>query len=215
MRSSTLLAILAIALLSLSGCNERQIAQAEAGVAAARQTLSDVEGAIATAKAALAQAKAAAELLGTKVADDVIAKANAAVAMAEKARPVAEATMKVAETTLAAAKQSQANGDSTGGTLLTIISTLVAAIPTVGIPLAMALNNAKKQRDEEIAERKRAEAEAEARRKAISIVAAYADKMELAETPEQVKAAKDSVQAAAGLHNVADVIAGARGKTVA
>ena len=117
--------LLLLAMFSLPGCNEAQIARAEAAVTDARKVLQLATEHEAQALDALAQAHALAERLDSEQGKKLIEQVQAAAARASELVPIARAGLDQASAAVEAAKKSQANGDSTWSTIGAVVLALV------------------------------------------------------------------------------------------
>ena len=111
---SFLLPVLALlCLMALPGCNEEQIARAEAGVVKAQDLLDQAQAKQADAVAALAAAKALAGRMDATAAAAIIGRCEAAARDSAALLPIAQEGVDRSKAAVAAAKESQASGAST------------------------------------------------------------------------------------------------------
>lgn len=205
-RSLVLLPILLFAALALGGCSvddailraEHAVAVAQAATDKATAGLAQAEQAVTVAKATLAEAQAVASATGSDAAKDAVAKAADAVRIAEAAIPTVRQTaadtteaLAAAKSSLDAAKAAKAAGGSTWDVLIAIASTAIPAAGAIGKLIA----------------------DANKLRTAVAVTANHADRVEAANTDEDVDKVKAISRAEQVAHGVVDIIAAARGKT--
>lgn len=200
------LLLLALCLLVLTGCvTEERLAQlesiatrAEAIAEKAQAGLATAEKAVAMADQALVTARRLAEVTQSEQAQRAVDVAGKALAEAEQALPVARAAVETTRQTAALAKATyeEATAQKAAGAggwelALSIGLSLLAGGGTAAAPLLGAIRRY---------------------RTATALAAAHADRMEKADTLEDIEAAKQRAmveQSAAGVHTL---IAAVRGK---
>ncbi len=179
-----ILPILLFACLCMGGCSQADVDRAKAANDAAIASLNKVESARAEIVKALDEARALASSVGGSRADALIAKVESKLEVADDgvkiARAVADATGKGLED----AKKSL----ETGGTALDVAIGVLQSILMYSTPvLAVAVPIISKYR------------------KALTLTAAHGDRMEVAQTPDEIKAAKDisiAEQVAGGVKSI-------------
>lgn len=181
-----------VLLILLSGCTGEQIARAEHAVAAADAGVDRAEQAARIAEQALTQASALAEQVGSQQARDAVAAAQQAVALAQAAIPAAREVAAQAHAALDAAKAAQAAGGSTFDMLMAVA---VAAIPGLGV-IAKMRGTIQKLHT------------------AVRLTADHGDRMERAETADDVVGVKKATVAAQADAGVLALVAAIRGKPI-
>lgn len=128
-----ILPILAFAMLSLSGCNEAQIARAEAVADHADEVLAQAKAAVRAAGDALVIARQVADQVNDARAVEAVAMAQKAYDQVQASVPVIEAATVAAHSAVEAAKKSQENGDTTLQTLIAIGISLLTGGGVTGL----------------------------------------------------------------------------------
>lgn len=191
MRSSffslILIPLLAVCLFSLTGCNEAQIARAEAGVSEAQKILDTAKAHQADAEAALSEARVIAQTMGATQGAALLAKVQAAATDAQALVPIAQQAVDTSKAAVAAARAAQDAGGSTWQVLGAIGMALLTGGGGVGL----------------LAQRGSAVAAT-----ALQIVGDFSRSAAAADTDEQVLAARGAaLKAAAGNPAVAALVA--------
>lgn len=128
-----ILPLIAFAMLSLTGCNEAQIARAEAAAVHGDEVLAQAKAAVAAAGEALAVAQQVAAQVNDARAVEAVAKAQKAYEQVQASVPVIEAATVAAHKAVDAAKASQENGDTTLQTLLAVGLSLLTGGGVTGL----------------------------------------------------------------------------------
>lgn len=193
MRNLLIIFVLAVVAFSV-GCTDAQIARAQSIADAASIRVGQAEQAVALATEAVASAKELATKLESEQALRIIGQAEQALHVASAAKDSAIASAKVAQDGVAAAKAAQEAG---GSTVDVIIAGVTVAIPAIGGLLAA------------FAKLARTTTKLADTTTALRLTAVHADRMEEAETDEDVKEAKRKAvaeQIAQGVHGLIDRI---------
>ncbi len=176
-----LLTSMLITVLLLSGCTQADVDRAKVLQAHAEARLVQAHEAAEVARVALEQMKAIALAVGGTQAEALVKKGELAAEATHDAETVAAAVVDATGKAVADAERSQAAGQSTLNTILTIVGSLATGaggIAGIAIPIIAKY------------------------RRAITVTAAHADRMENAETQGDVDIAKQvsiAEQAAAGV----------------
>lgn len=175
--------------LGLSGCAvEDAVARAEAAVATAKAMKADADGALQAARETSAQLRELAKSLDAAKAASILAQADALVAQAEASVARVGSTLEVAEQATTAARAAK---DAGGGLFEVLCGASAILLPGAAGAIKLLRDIAKA-------------------RTAVKLTALHADRMEDAETAEDVEAAKEKAKREQALHGVAELIEKAR-----
>ena len=133
MRYLALIPLLALMLVCLTGCNEEQIARAEAIQKTAEESYAKALAYKADADAALADAHALAQRMDAKDGAALIERMQSAAAKAGELLPIAKNALDTSAAAVTAAKESQASGASTWGTLGAVALALLTGASGTGL----------------------------------------------------------------------------------
>lgn len=186
MRNLLLITIFA-AVAFIVGCTDAQIERAQSIADAASHRVGQAETAVALAQEAVASAKEVATKLESEQALRIVGQAEQALVVAAAARDAAVESAKGAQDSVKAAKAAQEAG---GSAVDVVVAGVTVAVPAVGALIAALMKLAKTTT-------------------ALRLTSVHADRMEEAETDEDVRLAKEKAikeQTAQGVHGLIDRI---------